>query len=180
MNTFQLPPTQVLREPSTVDPIGLNPLSWSSGNHRRSGDQAWIGLRHQLIIQSVARWSSLVSKGNLLIGKMLAHVVNQMLRLIRHGQRSNKALVITKSHRDLILAHIQSDKHIVVLWYKRLASHQSASSVRWRFRHCTSNGGLGVRRHPSYKSHHERETSVMSLSLWLVPAMNTGRLSDGE
>ena len=54
---FSCPPAQVLRQSSTVEPIGLNPLSWSSGNHRRSGDQARVGLCHQAIIQSVARGS---------------------------------------------------------------------------------------------------------------------------
>src|SRR5262245_43610136 len=79
MDAFKLPPTQVLRQSPTVKSVGLHPLSWRFGNHRRRGHQALIGLGHQPIIQSVACRSSLVGKGYLLTAKVLAHVSHKMI-----------------------------------------------------------------------------------------------------
>src|SRR6185503_4184322 len=86
VNALELSPTKVLRNPSTVEPIGLHSLSWRFGDHRWRSDQARIILSHNPIIQAVARWSSLIGEGHFLIGKMFTHVVHKMLRTIRHAQ----------------------------------------------------------------------------------------------
>src|SRR4029453_8825872 len=154
MDPFELSATQILRQSDTVKPIGLHSLSWRFGNHRWRGDQAPIVFRHQPIIQSVACGSSLIGKDDLLIGKMLAHVVHKMLRAVRHAQRFTQSLMIGKSHRDATLVHIESRKNIVVPRYKCLASHRSASLIQWLkfqplYRLLSTRGEP---RHPSYKS----------------------------
>src|SRR6266542_1142202 len=154
MDPFELSATQILRQSDTVKPIGLHSLSWRFGNHRWRGDQAPIVFRHQPIIQSVACRSSLIGKDDLLIGKMLAHVVHKMLRAVRHAQRFKQSLMIGKSHRDATLVHIESGKNIVVPRYKCLASHRSASLIQWLkfqplYRLLSTRGEP---RHPSYKS----------------------------
>src|SRR5262249_30100733 len=157
MNALQLSPAQVLRQTHPVKPIGLNPLSARSRNHRRSRYQTAIPLRYDPIIQSIPRWSSLVRKRYLLIPKMFTHMLDQMLRTIRHMQRADKSLVITKGHRDTPLVNVQSRKHIVVPWYKRLASHRSASLAQWlsplyQSTRCQAQ-------HPSYRSQGRGEHS---------------------
>ena len=96
--------------------IGLHSLSWSLGDHRWRGDQARVGLRHQPIIQSVPRRSSLVGKGHLLIAKVLAHMIHKMLHAIGHTQATNKSLMISEGHRDAALVDVQSSKHFVIGW----------------------------------------------------------------
>src|SRR5262249_28688383 len=55
MDAFELSATKILRDPSTIEPIGLHSLSWGFGNHRRRSDQARVSLGLQPIIQCVAR-----------------------------------------------------------------------------------------------------------------------------
>ena len=79
MNALQLSPTQILRQGFTVKPVGLHPLSWRSGDHRRRGNQTGISLGRQPIIQPIPGGSSLIDKGNLLIREVLADVIQQRL-----------------------------------------------------------------------------------------------------
>src|ERR1700756_1547999 len=124
MNAPQLPTTQILRQPATVEPIRFDFLAWSFGNHRGRGHQALIALGRKPVIQSVAARSSLIDKGNLLVDKMLAHMFNQVLRTVGHVQRSYEpSLVIAKRHRDTFLIYVQAGKHVIVLWYERFLSH---------------------------------------------------------
>src|SRR6266498_3101976 len=127
VDPFELPPTQILGQSDTVEPIGLHSLSWRFGNHRWRGDQAPKVLRHQPIIQSVACQSSLIGKSHPLIGKVLTYVVHQMLYVVRHAQRFKQSLMIGKGHRDASLVHIESGKHIIVTRDECLISHRSAS-----------------------------------------------------
>src|SRR4030095_12291235 len=127
MNAFQLSSTQTFRQGFTVEPIGFHPLSWSSGDHRWSGDQARIPLSRKSIIQPVPCGSSLVGKGHLLIRKVVAYMVQQGLHFIRHAQGSDESLVSTKSCRDALFVHIQSAKHIILSGNNCLVSHLSAS-----------------------------------------------------
>ena len=158
MNALQLPPAKVLRQRPTIQPIGLHSLSWRFGDHRRRGDQAGVALGHNPIIQSIPRGSSLVHKGHLLIGKVLANVIQQVLCTIRHAQGLKESVMISKGHRDASLVHVQSRKHIVVPRNKCLASHRSASLIQWlKFPPLyLLLSTRGEPRHPSYKSHHER------------------------
>ena len=72
MNAFQLSTTQILRQPSTIESIGLHSLTWSSGDHRGRNHQTSIPFRYNPIVQSIACGSSFIGKGYLLIGKVLA------------------------------------------------------------------------------------------------------------
>src|SRR5262244_3735973 len=88
-------------------------------------------------------------------------MLDQMLRTIRHMQRADKSLVITKGHRDTPLVNVQSRKHIVVPWYKRLASHRSASLAQWlsplyQSTRCQAQ-------HPSYRSQDRLRVAVERL-----------------
>src|SRR4029450_3981045 len=154
MDTFELSAPKILRDPSAIEPIGLHSLSGRFGNHRRRSDQARIGLGLQPIIQSVARRSSLIGKGHLLIAIVLTDVVHKMFDLVRHVQRLKKSLVNGKRYRDTFLVHIESGKHIVVTRYERLGSHRSASLVQWlNFRPLYLVwSARGEPRHPSYRS----------------------------
>src|SRR4029434_2814976 len=154
MNAFQLSSTQTFRQSFTVEPIGLHPLSWSSGDHRWSGDQARMSLSRQPIIQPVPRGSSLIDKGHLLIRKVVAYMVQQVLHFIRHAQGSDESLVSTKSCRDALFVHIQSGKHIILTGNKCLASHRSASLIQWlKFQPLyLLLSTRGEPQHPSYKS----------------------------
>src|SRR4029434_8203385 len=154
MDTFELSAPKILRDPSAIEPIGLHSLSGRFGNHRRRSDQARISLGLQPIIQSVARRSSLIGKGHLLIAIVLTNVVHKMFDLVRHVQRLKKSLVIGKRYRDTFLVHIESGKHIVVTRYERLGSHRSASLVQWlNFRPLYLVwSARGEPRHPSYRS----------------------------
>src|SRR6266481_4844526 len=154
MNALQLPPAKVLRQRPTIQPIGLHSLSWRFGDHRRRGDQAGVALGHNPIIQSIPRGSSLVHKGHLLIGKVLANVNQQVLCTIRHAQGLKESVMISKGHRDASLVHVQSRKHIVVPRNKCLASHRSASLIQWlKFPPLyLLLSTRGEPRHPSYKS----------------------------
>ena len=124
------PPRKILRQSATVEPVGLHSLSWGFGDHRWRGDQARVGFRHQPIIQSVARRSSLVGKGHLLIGKVLAHVIHQMLHAIGHTQGADKSLMIGKGHRDAPLVDVQSSKHFVIGGLECFAFHHGASLLQ--------------------------------------------------
>src|SRR5215467_14502315 len=154
MDAFELSATKILRDPSTIEPIGLHSLSWGFGNHRRRSDQARVSLGLQPIIQCVARGSSLVGKRHLLIGIVLTNVVHKMFDLVRHVQRLKKSLVIGKRYRDTFLVHIESCKHIVVTRDERLGSHRSASLVQWlNFRPLYFVlSARGEPRQPSYRS----------------------------
>src|SRR5512132_1685741 len=152
MNAFQLSSTQTLRQSFTVEPIGLHPLSWSSGDHRWSGDQARISLSRQPIIQPVPRWSSLIDKGHLLIRKVVAYMVQQGLHFIRNAQGSNESLVSTKSCRDALFVHVQSGKHIILPGNKCLVSHLSASFGQCLWFQALYQSTRIENRHPSYKS----------------------------
>ena len=77
MNALQLPPTQVLRQPSTIEPIGLHFLTRSPGYHRRRNNQTPIPLRYNPIVQSVACRSSLIGKDYFLTGKVL-HMIQKI------------------------------------------------------------------------------------------------------
>src|SRR5919201_4201538 len=121
VNTLQLSPTKILRQRSTIKPIGLHSLSWRFGDHRRRGNQAWVGLGHNPIIQSIPCGSSLIRKGYLLIRKVLMNVVQQVLYAIRHAQRLKRSVMVGKGHRDAPLVYVQSRKHIVVPRDKCLA-----------------------------------------------------------
>src|SRR5688572_6370347 len=77
MNAFELSPAQTLGQSAAVKPVGLHSVSWSSGDHRWSGDHAAITVSRKPIIQPVPRRSSLIDKGNPLIGKVLAHVIGK-------------------------------------------------------------------------------------------------------
>jgi ABC transporter substrate binding protein len=158
MNALQLSPAKVFRQRPTIQPIGLHSLSGRFGNHRRRSDQALVRLGLQPIIQSVARGSSLIGKGHLLIPIVLANMVHKMLDLVRQAQRLKKSLVIGKRYRDAFLVHIESGKYIVVTRYERLVSHRSASLVQWlNFRPLYFVlSTRGESRHPSYKSLSER------------------------
>jgi hypothetical protein len=152
MNAFQLSSTQTFRQSFTVEPIGLHPLSWSSGDHRWSGDQARISLSRQPIIQPVPRWSSLIDKGHLLIRKVVAYMVQQVLHFIRHAQGSDESLVSTKSCRDALFVHVQSGKHIILPGDKCLVSHLSASFGQCLLFQALYQSTRIENRHPSYKS----------------------------
>src|SRR5918993_1497309 len=156
MNAFDLSTAQTLGQSSTVKPVGLHSVSWSSGDHRWSGDHAAIAVSRQPIIQPVARRSSLIDKGNLLIGKVLAHVIEQVLHTMRHLQGSDKPTVTHKSCRDTLFTYIQSGKHIIFLWYERRVSHLSASSREWLLFQPLYQRTRHVDRHPSYKSRSSR------------------------
>src|ERR1700756_3770780 len=158
MNALQLSPAKILRQRPTIKPVGLHSLSWRFGNHRRRGHQARVALSHDSIIQSIPRRSSFVAKGHLLIGKVSANVVKQMLHAVRHAQGLNQSLMIGKCHRDASLVHVQSRKNIIVPRNKPLASHRSSSSIQWlKFSPLYLLWRThGEPRHPSYKSHHER------------------------
>src|SRR5215510_2260429 len=124
MNALQLSTAQVLRQASAVETIGFNSLPQSSRYHRWRRHQAVIALGRKPIIQSVAGRSSLIRKGNFLLGKMLAHVLDQVLHAVRHVQRSYESLLmIDKGHRDALFVYIQSAKHVVLLGYKGSLSH---------------------------------------------------------
>jgi len=77
---------------------------WSSpfvlelGGSSRSGDQARIPLSRKPIIQPVPRGSSLIDKGHLLIRKVVAYMVQQVL-LYTACQGSDESLVSTKVPR---------------------------------------------------------------------------------
>src|SRR5262245_2674473 len=76
--------------------------------------------------------SSLIHERNLLFGKMLAHVLEQVLHTVRHGQRSYESLLmVTKSPRDAFLVYIQPRKHIILLGYKCFLSHAECLLVQW-------------------------------------------------
>src|SRR4029434_9237629 len=152
MNAFQLSSTQTFRQGFTVEPIGLHPLSWSSGDHRWSGDQAPIPLSRKPIIQPVPRGSSLVGKGHLLIRKVVAYMVQQGLHFIRHAQGSDESLVSTKSCRDALFVHIQSGKHIILSGNNCLVSHLSASFGQCLWFQALYQSTRIKNRHPSYKS----------------------------
>src|SRR5262245_52064973 len=137
MNAFQLSSTQTFRQGFTVEPIGLHPLSWSSGDHRWSGDQAPIPLSRQPIIQPVPRGSSLIGKGHLFIRKVVAYMVQQVLHFIRHAQGSDESLMTAKSCRDALFVHVGQ-----CLLFQAL--YQSTRNEN---------------RHPSYKSQHERKNA---------------------
>src|SRR6266850_5356805 len=176
MNALQLSPTKTLRQRPTVKPIGLHSLSWRFGNHRRRGDQARVALGHNPIIQSIPCGSSLVHKGHLLIGKVLANVVKQVLCTIRHAQGLKESVMISKGHRDASLVHVQSRKHIVVPRNKCLASHRSASLIQWlKFPPLyLLLSTRGEPRHPSYKSQHERNFLSHFKSLSVRPELVEG------
>src|SRR4030095_14880735 len=169
MNAFQLSPTKTLRQRPTVKPIGLHSLSWRFGDHRRRGDQAGIALGHNPIIQSIPCGSSLVHKGHLLIGKVLTHVVKQVLYTIRHAQGFKESVMISKCHRDASLVHVQSRKHIVVPRDKCLASHRSASLIQWlKFPPLyLLLGTRGEPRHPSYKSQEHYAVAIPFIRIGL-------------
>src|SRR4029434_6157991 len=119
-----------------------------------SGDQARISLSRQPIIQPVPRGSSLIDKGHLLIRKVVAYMVQQVLHFIRHAQGSDESLVSTKSCRDALFVHVQSGKHIILPGNKCLASHRSASLIQWlKFQPLyLLLSTRGEPQHPSYKS----------------------------
>src|SRR5262249_50412764 len=158
MNAFQLSSTQTFRQGFTVEPIGLHPLSWSSGDHRWSGDQAPIPLSRQPIIQPVPRGSSLIGKGHLLIRKVVAYMVQQVLHFIRHAQGSDESLMTAKSCRDALFVHVQAGKHIILPGDKRLVSHLSASFGQCLLFQALYQSTRIENRHPSYKSQDERRT----------------------
>src|SRR6266536_1262304 len=163
MNAFQLSSTQTFRQGFTVEPIGLHPLSWSSGDHRWSGDQARIPLSRQPIIQPVPRGSSLIDKGHLLIRKVVAYMVQQVLHFIRHAQGSDESLVSTKSCRDALFVHVQSGKHIILPGNKCLVSHLSASFGQCLLFQALYQSTRIENRHPSYKSQDARGLLPLSL-----------------
>src|SRR5207249_3712941 len=103
------------------------------------------------------RWSSLIDKGHLLICKMLAYVVQQVLHFIRHAQGSDESLVTAKGCRDALFVNVQSGKYIIVTSDKCLASHRSASLIQWlKFQPLyLLLSTRGEPRHPSYKSQGE-------------------------
>ena len=138
MDALELPPTQILRNPSAVEPIGLHPLSWRFGYHRRRCYQARVLLSDQPIIQSIARRSGLIGKGYFLIAIVLANMVHKMIDTVGHAHRLQQSLMIGKSDRDTFLVHIESGKHVVIARDESLASH-NASWVQWLidFNHCT-------------------------------------------
>src|SRR5262245_33380835 len=154
MNALELSPSQILRQPPTIEPIGLHSLSWRFGNHRRRRDHALISLGLESIIQSIARRSSLIGKGHLLIRKVLANVAQQMPYTIRHAQRFKESLMIGEGHRDTPLVHIESREHIVVTRYKCMAAHRSASFGQWlRLQPLyLLLSTRGEPQHPSYRS----------------------------
>ena len=156
MNAFELSSTQALGQPSTVESIRFYSLSWRSGNHRGRGDQALITLSRKPIIQPVSSRSSLIDKGDLLIPKMLAHVIQQVLYAIRHLQRTDESLLIAKRCRDTFFIHIQPGKHIVISGYERLASHLSTSLAQWLWFAPLYQSTRSEERHPSYKSQSPR------------------------
>src|SRR5712664_1653369 len=181
MNALQLPPAKVLRQRPTIQPIGLHSLSWRFGDHRRRGDQAGVALGHNPIIQSIPCGSSLVHKGHLLIGKVLANVIQQVLCTIRHAQGLKESVMISKGHRDASLVHVQSRKHIVVPRNKCLASHRSASLIQWlKFPPLyLLLSTRGEPRHPSYKSQHERVVDLEGLK-YLSVRPELGRKAPNE
>src|SRR6266550_2170038 len=158
MDAPELSPTQVLRQSPTVKSIGLHSLSWSFGDHRWRGDQAGVGFRHQPIIQSVPRRSSLVGKGHLLIAKVLAHMIHKMLHAIGHTQGTNKSLMIGEGHRDAPLVDVQSAKHLVIRRLECFAFHRCPSLAQRFSLQPLYRRTLDLARHPSYKSHHERKS----------------------
>src|SRR6266478_670897 len=177
MNALQLPPAKVLRQRPTIQPIGLHSLSWRFGDHRRRGDQAGVALGHNPIIQSIPRGSSLVHKGHLLIGKVLANVIQQVLCTIRHAQGLKESVMISKGHRDASLVHVQSRKHIVVPRNKCLASHRSTSLIQWlKFPPLyLLLSTRGEPRHPSYKSQHERKSVNLIKVIPVCPELVEGQ-----
>src|SRR5262245_40910059 len=152
VDALELSCTQMLRQGFTIEPIGLQPLTWRSGNHRRRGNQTGISLGRQPIIQPIPGRSSLIDKGNLLIREMLADIMQQRLRLMRHVQRSDQSLMIRKRHRHTLFAHVQSGKDIIVPGYKR-TSHCARLLCPWFFQtnHLSQEARCEAR-HPSYKS----------------------------
>ena len=88
------PPRRFSDNPSTVEPIGLDSLSWRSGDHRWSGYQARIPLSDKPIIQSVPRRSSLIDKGYLLIAKVLATWFSKCSTLYGMCNELHKSLLI--------------------------------------------------------------------------------------
>src|SRR5918996_387681 len=169
MNAFDLPSAQALGQSATVEPIGLHSLSWRSGDHRWSGDQAPIPLSRNPIIQPVPRRSSLIDKGNLLIRKVLAHVVQQVLHAIGHLQGADKSLLASESCRNTLFTHIQSGKHIILLGYERLIPHLSASIRQWVLFTPLYQSPRGENRHPSYKSQSPRSNVLPIVRLRLSP-----------
>src|SRR5215475_9769207 len=154
MNALQLSTTQVLRQSLAVEPIRFYSLPRCSGNHRWRRHQAVIALGRKPIIQSVAAGSSLIRKGNFLIAKMLAHVLDQVLHAVRHVQRSYESLLMVhKGHRNALFVYIQSGKYVVLFWYKRFLSHAECLLVQCLLASAHCSRALAVRsRHPSYKS----------------------------
>lgn len=146
------PPAQALGQCSTVEPVGLDSFSWSSRDHRRSGDQTPITFSRKPIIQTVACWSSLIDKGNLLLCKVFAHVIQQVIHFVRHLQRPDKSSPIGKSRRDTLFAHIQSGKHIIVLRYETFLLHLSASLAQRLVFGPLYQSTRDEDRQPSYKS----------------------------
>jgi len=128
---FNCPPRKLSDRPRLSEPIGFDSLPGRSGNHRRCRHQAVIPLGRQPIIQSIPGRSSLIHKCHLLVGKMLAHVLEQVLHTVRHVQRSYESLLmVTKSHRDAFLVYVQAGKHIILLWYKCFLSHAQCLLVQ--------------------------------------------------
>src|SRR5215813_7112465 len=157
MNAFQLSSTQTFRQGFTVEPIGLHPWSWSSGDHRWSGDQAPIPLSRKPIIQPVPCGSSLIGKGHLLIRKVVVYMVQQVLHFIRHAQGSDESLMTAKSCRDALFVHVQAGKHIILSGDKRLVSHRSASFGQCLLFQALYQSTRIENQHPSYKSQHKRK-----------------------
>src|SRR5262245_35605178 len=131
VNAPELSTAQALRQASAVEAIGFDSLPGSSRNHRRCRHQAVIPLGRKPIIQSIPGRSSLIHKRNPLIGKMLAHVSDQVFHTVRHVQRSYESLLmVAKSHRDTFLVYVQAGKHIILLWYKCFLSHAECLLVQ--------------------------------------------------
>src|SRR5262245_39830041 len=165
MNAFDLSTTQALRQSSTVEPVGLDSFSWSFGDHRRSRHQAPITLSRKPFIQPEACRSSLIDKGNLLIRKVLAHVIQQVLNFVVHMIRPDDSLQVSKCRRDTLFTDIQSGKHIIIIGDECFVSHLSASIAQRLLFQPLYQSTRGEDRHPSYKSRSPRLSLLMAYGL---------------
>src|SRR5262245_58085665 len=104
---FNCPPRKFSDRPRLSRRLVLTLCPKARGIIDDAATKAVIALGRKPIIQSVAGRSSLIRKGNFLLGKMLAHVLDQVLHAVRHVQRSYESLLmIDKGHRDALFVYI--------------------------------------------------------------------------
>jgi len=154
---FSCPPRKLSDKALTVEPIGLHPLSWSSGIIDGAADQARIPLSRKPIIQPVPRGSSLIDKGHLLIRKVLRTWFSRSSTLYGMLKDRMNPWCPLKVCRDALLSTSSPANTIILPGDKRLVSHLSASFAQCLLFQALYQSTRIENRHPSYKSQDERK-----------------------